>query len=63
MLTKSYFNHPFALSAMIFNKIVSINMNKMIRIVYSVLKNSKAFEIITPEDQEKQYKTASKLAA
>jgi transposase len=38
-------------------------MNKLIRIIYSVLKNSKPFEIITPKEQEERYKRFSKSAA
>ena len=38
-------------------------MNKLLRIVYSVLKHGKPFEFITPEEQEKQYKAIYKLAA
>ncbi|XER08599.1 hypothetical protein SRRS_42140 [Sporomusa rhizae] len=38
-------------------------MNKLIRIIYSVLKNEKPFELITPEEQEKRYKNALKLAS
>jgi transposase len=38
-------------------------MNKMVRIIYSVLKNSNPFELITPEEQEKRYRTTLKIAA
>lgn len=38
-------------------------MNKMVRIVYSVLKNEKPFELITPQEQEQRHKTALKLAS
>jgi transposase len=38
-------------------------MNKMVRIVYSVLKHGKPFELITPQEQEQRYKTTLKSAA
>jgi transposase len=38
-------------------------MNKMIRIIYSVLKHGKPFELITPQEQEQRYKTTLKSAA
>ncbi len=38
-------------------------MNKLIRIIYSVLKNSKPFEMITPKEQEERYKQISKSVA
>ena len=38
-------------------------MNKIVRIVYSVLKNGTPFELITPQEQEKKYKNALKIVA
>lgn len=38
-------------------------MNKLIRIIYSVLKNNKPFELITPQEQERRYKLTFNLAS
>ena len=38
-------------------------MNKLVRIIYSVLKNNKPFELITPQEQEERYKSTLKAAA
>lgn len=38
-------------------------MNKLLRIIYSVLKNNKPFELITPQEQEQRYQTSLKLAS
>lgn len=37
-------------------------MNKMTRIIYSVLKQGKPFELITPQEQEERYKNTLKFA-
>jgi transposase len=57
----TYYQHKVQIKAK--KQALGAVMNKMARIVYSVLKHGKPFEFITPQEQEKRYKTTLKIAA